>query len=124
MVDIDMERAKNLLKSAEDLFAQGDIAGVAGLAYAAFESAIMSLTNQVNGKDYASHGLRKERAKELLNNHQDKLDLLWEVRNIDFYGNVKLGSQKRQISKEEVQNGLKSVKEILNEIEKMINEKS
>nr|WP_319374745.1 hypothetical protein [uncultured Methanobacterium sp.] len=35
MVDIDMERAKNLLKSAEDLHEQGDLAGVAGWAYAA-----------------------------------------------------------------------------------------
>nr|WP_279383650.1 hypothetical protein [Methanobacterium formicicum] len=39
MVDLDMERAKNLLKSAEDLYEQGDLAGVAGLGYAAFESA-------------------------------------------------------------------------------------
>ncbi len=58
-----MQRAKNLLKSAEDLYEQGDLAGVAGLAYAAFESAIMSLTDKINGKDYKSHNLRKKRLK-------------------------------------------------------------
>lgn len=123
MVDIDMERAKNLLKSAEDLHKQGDLAGVAGLAYAAFESAIMSLTNRINGKDYQSHRLRKERAKQMLSKYEDKMDFLWEVRNIDFYGNVKLGSQKREISPKEVENGLKSVKEIIIEIERIINGK-
>ncbi len=96
MVDIDMERAKNLLKSAEDLHEQGDLAGVAGLAYAAFESAIMSLTDKINGKDYHSHRLRKERAKEMLSKHEDKMDFLWEVRNIDFYGNVKLAPVKEK----------------------------
>lgn len=39
MADLDMERAKNLLDSAEDLYQKGDLAGVAGLSYAAFESA-------------------------------------------------------------------------------------
>ncbi|MBI5459226.1 HEPN domain-containing protein [Methanobacterium sp.] len=124
MVNIDMERAKNLLKSAEDLHEQGDLAGVAGLAYAAFESAIMSLTDKINGKDYHSHRLRKERAKEMLSKHEDKMDFLWEVRNIDFYGNVKLGSSKREISPQEVENGLKCVKEIIVEIETIINEES
>jgi hypothetical protein len=124
MVDIDMERAKNLLKSAEDLHEQGDMAGVAGLAYAAFESAIMSLTDKINGKDYHSHRLRKERAKEMLGKHENKMDFLWEVRNIDFYGNVKLGSSKREIFPQEVENGLKCVKEIIAEIEKIINEES
>lgn len=123
MVDIDMERAKNLLNSAEDLYESGDLAGVAGLAYAAFESSIMALTEKMNGKDYYSHSLRKERAKSMLTQYEDKVDFLWEVRNIDFYGNVKLGSQKREISREEVRDGLKSVKEIIKEIERIINEK-
>jgi len=34
-----MERAKKLLKSSEDLYKHGNMAGVAGLSYAAFESA-------------------------------------------------------------------------------------
>jgi|GEM_PF-4489945 len=46
------------------------------------------------------------------------------VRNIDFYGNVKLGSSKREISPQEVENGLKCVKEIIIEIETIINEES
>ncbi len=84
MVDLDMDRAKNLLKSAKDLYEQGNLAGVAGLAYAAFESANMTLTDKINGKDYRSHNLRRERAKTLLKKHQDKIDILWEIRNIDF----------------------------------------
>lgn len=33
MVDLDMERAKKLLESAEHLYHKGDLAGVAGLSY-------------------------------------------------------------------------------------------
>lgn len=47
------------------------------------------------------------RAKKLLDKYQHKIDILWEIRNIDFYGNVKIGSEKREISPEEVENGLK-----------------
>ncbi|MDD4810595.1 MAG: HEPN domain-containing protein [Methanobacterium formicicum] len=122
MVDLDMERAKNLLKSAEDLYEQGDLAGVAGLGDAAFESALMALTNKINGKDYSSHRSRKNRAKEILQGHEKQMDLLWEIRNIDFYGNVKLGHQKREISQEEIENGLASVKEIIKEIDEIIKE--
>ena len=39
MADIDFERAENLMKSARYLLSQDDLAGVAGLAYQAFESA-------------------------------------------------------------------------------------
>ena len=42
-LDLDLKRAKSLLKSAKDLYERGDMAGVAGLAYAAFESAIIAL---------------------------------------------------------------------------------
>lgn len=96
MVDLDMDRAKKLLKSAKDLYEQGDLAGVAGLDYAAFESATMTLTDKVNGKDYKSHNLRRERAKTLLKKYQNKIDLLREIRNIDFYGNVKIGTPKKK----------------------------
>jgi hypothetical protein len=37
MADLDLERAERLLQSARDLFFQSDLAGVAGLAYQAFE---------------------------------------------------------------------------------------
>ncbi len=42
MADLDMERAKKLLESAEYLYQKGGLAGVAGLSYAAFESAVIS----------------------------------------------------------------------------------
>ena len=123
MADLDLERAKNLLKSAKDLYEQGDMAGVAGLAYAAFESAIIALIKKKNGMDYPSHLLRRERAKILLiEKYQDKIDLLWEVRNIDFYGNVKIGSEMREISRAEVEDGLNAVEEIIEEVEKVLND--
>ncbi|MEN4005935.1 MAG: HEPN domain-containing protein [Methanobacteriaceae archaeon] len=122
MADLDMERAKKLLKSAEDLYEQRDMAGVAGLAYAAFESATMVMTGKVNGKDYKSHNQRRKRAKELLNKYKDKIDLLWEVRNIDFYGNVKIGAKKREVSEEEVKECLNVIKTIIKEIEKILEE--
>jgi HEPN domain-containing protein len=105
-LDLDLERAKKLLKSAKDLYERGDMAGVAGLAYAAFESAIIALTKKKNGIDYPSHLLRRERAKVLLELYQEKIDILWEERNIDFYGNVKIGSERRELSRDEVENGL------------------
>lgn len=122
MVALDMDRAKKLLKSAKDLYEQGDLAGVAGLAYAAFESATMTLTDKVNGKDYKSHNLRRERAKTLLKKYQNKIDLLWEIRNIDFYGNVKIGTPKRELSKNEVRDCLNAVENIIKEIEKILEE--
>ena len=120
MVDIDMERAKRLLKSARDLYEQGDMAGVAGLAYTAFESAIIALTKKRNGRNYATHYLRRERAKVLLKKYQDKIDVLWEVRNIDFYGNVRIGSKKRELTQDEVKDGLNVVERIIEEIEKIL----
>ena len=114
-----MERAKKLLESAEHLYQKGDLAGVAGLSYAAFESAVISLTEKMNGKDYPSHHLRKKRAKELINKYQHQMDLIWEIRNIDFYGNIKIGSRKREISSEEVKDALESVKKIIIEIDKI-----
>ena len=66
MDNLDMKRARSLLRSAKDLYDTGDLAGVAGLAYAAFESATMALTARVNGKDHQNHKLRMERVKTLL----------------------------------------------------------
>ncbi|MEL7672035.1 HEPN domain-containing protein [Methanobacterium sp.] len=122
MVDLDMERARNLLKSAKDLHKQGDLAGVAGLAYAAFESATMTLTSKLNGKDYRSHNMRRERAKTLLKKYQDKIDVLWEIRNVDFYGNVKIGTPKREISQEEIEECLDVVEKVIKDIEKILKE--
>jgi len=120
MADLDLERAKNLLKSAKVLYERGDLAGVAGLAYASFESAITALTKKKNGLDYPSHLLRRERAKVLLEEYQEKIDVLWEVRNIDFYGNVKIGSEIRELSRDEVEDGLNAVEKIIEEVEKVL----
>ncbi len=120
MADLDLERAKELLKSAKVLYERGDMAGVAGLAYAAFESAIIALTKKKNGMDYPSHLLRRERAKVLLEKYQDKIDALWEVRNIDFYGNVKIGSEMRELSRDEVEDGLNAVEKLMEEVEKLL----
>lgn len=120
MDNLDMKRAKNLLKSAKDLYEQGDLAGVAGLSYAAFESATMALTLKINGKDHKNHHLRMARIKGLLSVYEEKIDFLWEVRNIDFYGNVKIGSPKREISPREVKEGLDVVEKIIIQIEDMI----
>ena len=98
------------------------MAGVAGLAYAAFESAIIALTKRKNGTDYPSHLLRRARAKVLLDKYQDKIDVLWEVRNIDFYGNVKVGTEMRELSRAEVEDGLNAVEKIIEEVEKVLND--
>ena len=121
-LDLDQKRAKNLLESAKALYERGDMAGVVGLAYAAFESAIIALTKKKNGTDYPSHLLRRERAKVLLDKYQDKIDVLWEVRNIDFYGNVKVGTEMRELSRAEVEAGLNAVEKIIEEVEKVLND--
>ena len=119
-LDVDLKRAKNLLKSAKALYERGNMAGVAGLAYAAFESAIIALTKKKNGLDYPSHLLRRERAKVLLEEYQDRIDVLWEVRNIDFYGNVKIGTEIRELSRAEVGDGLSAVEKIIEEVDKVL----
>lgn len=92
------------------------------MAYAAFESAIIALTKRKNGTDYPSHLLRRERAKVLLDKYRDKIDVLWEVRNIDFYGNVKVGTEMRELSRAEVEDGLNAVEKIIEEVEKVLND--
>jgi len=120
MADVNLERAKNLLKSAAHLYEHGDAYGVAGLSYQAFESATVALMERVNGMDKKSHFSRRERAKELLAKYRDKIDILWEARNVDFYGNVELGGGKREISKEEVKKCLALVEKMIKEIEELI----
>lgn len=122
-LDLDLKRAKSLLESAKTLYELGDMAGVAGLAYAAFESAIIALTKKKNGIDYPSHLLRRERGKVLLGKYRDRIDVLWEVRNIDFYGNVKIGSEMRELSSDEVEDGLNAVEKIIEEVEKVLKDK-
>ncbi len=122
MARLDLERARNLLESAETLLSEGDYHGVAGLAYQAFESGVICLLEVKNGGDKRSHYERRERAKQLLKEYRKNIDVLWEIRNIDFYGNVSLGKDKREISLEEAKDGLNMVSEILDQIEELIEE--
>jgi HEPN domain-containing protein len=125
MVSIDIERAEKLLKSAQDLFEQGDIYGVAGLAYQAFESATIALLKKMNGYDRKSHFSRRKRAKEILKRYRDEIDIIWELRNIDFYGNIVVGEGKREIKKDEVEKCLDIIREMIDEIKEFLkNEKS
>jgi len=125
MVSIDIERAEKLLKSAQDLFEQGDIYGVAGLAYQAFESATIALLKKMNGYDRKSHFSRRKRAKEILKRYRDEIDIIWEIRNIDFYGNIVVGDEKREIEKDEVEKCLDIIREMIEEIKEFLkNEKS
>lgn len=120
MADIDIERAENLMKSARYLLSQDDLAGVAGLAYQAFESAVISLTSVINGSDSRTHAARRKRAKVLLSNHRTKIDLLWEVRNVDFYGNTHLDQPRRKLTKEEAIDALNTVEIIIEDIKQML----
>ena len=124
MADIDMERAKRLLKSAKTLFNEGDLYGVAGLAYQAFESATIALTARINGRDPKRHLSRTRRAKEIVSKLKDRIDFLWTARSIDFYGNVRLGEEKREITPEEVKEALDVVEEYIKEAEKILNQES
>ncbi len=120
MADIDIERAENLMESARYLLSQDDLAGVAGLAYQAFESALISLTSVINGSDSRTHAGRRKRAKVLLSNHRTKIDLLWEVRNVDFYGNIHLDLPRRKLTKEEAVDALNTVEIIIADIRRML----
>ena len=53
----------------------------------------------------------------LLESYRDTIDVHWEVRNIDFYGNVKIGSELRELSSEELEAGLRAVEQIIGEVE-------
>jgi len=89
------------------------LAGVAGLAYQAFESALIALTQEINGADPGSHIARREWAKQLLAEHRDKIDRLWEARNIDFYGNPSPHQPKRELTRAEAEEALDAVTQML-----------
>jgi HEPN domain-containing protein len=120
MANLDMERAKKLLKSAKDLLRAKDVSGVAGLAYQAFESAAIALLKIKNGYDQKSHYGRRNRAKELLTEFRDNIDYLWDIRNIDFYGNISLGSEEEEIDMKKVEESLQVVENIIIEIKKFV----
>ena len=112
MVNLDFQRAEKLLKSAKVLYEQNDFSGVAGLAYQALESAIIGLTNE--------RGEIISGSKELLKAGQEKIDFLWDARNIDFYGNVKRFEPKRELTAPEVKEVLGTVEEIIGKIKNLI----
>lgn len=120
MADVMLERAKKLHKSAKDLYAQGDLYGVAGLAYQAFECALIALNRKTGGKELTVHKQKLERAKEKIVSFADKLDFLWEARNVDFYGNATPASGQKELTKEEIGECLEVVGKIIAEIEKML----
>lgn len=120
MADLDLIRAERLLHSARTLLAQGDMAGVAGLAYQAFESALIALTLEKDGVNSGHHTARRQRAKELLAQHRDRIDFLWEIRNVDFYGNPHPFEPKRAVTREEIERAVKAVEEIIAEVKTMI----
>lgn len=76
---VDLKRAKSLLKSAEGLFQQGDFAGVSGLAYQAFETGIIALS-EVLKESSIDHLSRRKRAEELLGVSTEITKKLWRSR--------------------------------------------
>ncbi len=117
MDNLDLERAKKLLQSAEHLVEKGDLAGAGGLAYQAFESAVIAVTRLEGQKDYPDHNQQRKKAEELLKVSQDKVKKLWAVRNVDFYGNEKIGEASREIKKEEIKDSVQEVRKILKALE-------
>lgn len=65
--------------TARCLLSQDDLAGVAVLAYQAFESAMISLNSVINGSDSRTHATRRKRAKILLSNHRTKIN--WSLQS-------------------------------------------
>jgi len=122
VAELDLERAKGLIGSARDLFEMKDLTGVAGLAYQAFESAVMVLLKIKNGGDKRSHFARRKRAKELMAAYNDTIDELWDIRNLEFYGNARIGEEARKITEEEVKRCLEDVEEIIKEIEGILDD--
>jgi len=117
-----LKKSDDLLKSAKDLLEKQDYAGVAGLAYQAVESAIIVLTEKINGKDKKSHHNRRKRAREILDLSKETLDKLWSSRNIDFYGNEKIGEGKRELDIEEIKESVGKAEEIIEKIKNALQE--
>ena len=115
-----LKRAKDLLKSANDLLEKDDLTGVAGLAYHAVESAIVYLTSSLNGKAKEGHTERRKRAEELLNLSKNSLKELWSSRNIDFYGNEKIGGEQKELTKESIKESVDKAEKIIEQAEDVV----
>jgi len=79
----------------------------------------MALLKKKNGCDQKSHFGRKKRAKELLTQFEDKIDTLWQIRNIDFYGNVTIDGEE-EIDPDDVKECLEVVERIIKEIDELL----
>lgn len=120
MVGLDIDRARKLISSARRLFEMQDYVGVAGLSYQAFESGVIALLEIKNGVDQRSHSGRRKRAKDLLRTNGDRIDRLWDIRNVDYYGNMRVGEGKRGVQEEEAEECLIMVERLIDEIERII----
>lgn len=120
MGDLDLERAERLLVSARENLERGHVAGIAGLSYQAIEAAATHLIDIVNGHDPGGHSRRMSRASELLMSCKSELDLLWKARNVDFYGNERVGGPKRCITAAEAWKSLEAAEEIVQQMKELI----
>ena len=115
-----LTRAWDLLRSAQSLVRDGNVTGSAGLAYQAFDLAAKALTQASNGNDAGGHHRRMRRAQRLLTTHADRLDFLWELRQRDFYGDVRPGAGQELPKPEEVEEAVTIVEAILTEIDQAL----
>jgi len=122
MARIDMERAKALFKTAKNAYESGEVAGVTGLSCQAAEAAFISLAEEMNGHDPGTHASRRKRAEELLVSGRNRTDAIWKARNVDFYGNTKLGGRKRRVTPKMAYKALVTVEKIIDEVETLLAE--
>lgn len=120
MADRDIDRAEGLLRSARTLLNSGDVAGVCGLAYQAFEAAVDALNKHLAGSVAANHTARRQIATTLLHGRQADIEFLWDARNVDFYGNTMPGAPPQTLAAADVERALRTVAAILDDIRVMI----
>lgn len=112
-----LTRGWELFAAAESLVRDENVTGAAGLAYQAFDLAAKALTKAIDGADPGSHRGRMQRAERLLTRHADKLNFLWQIRQKDFYGDVTPGGVEELPQVADVEEALRIVKDILQEID-------
>ncbi|MFH1275796.1 MAG: hypothetical protein ABIH82_01665 [Candidatus Woesearchaeota archaeon] len=116
---VDLRKAHGLLSSAKALFKLGDLAGVAGLAYQAFEAAIIVLS-KINNNDKADHVTRRKKAEEILGTSEETMRKLWCYRSVDFYGNEKVGGEEKELTEDEIKYCLDTIEDLINKIEEYL----
>ena len=53
----------------------------------------------------------------LLNLSKETLNKLWSSRNIDFYGNEKIGEEKKELNTEDIKESVNKAEEIIGKVE-------